>query len=83
MVTAAKAWIRSYPQDTEFWVDYGIGRRVCLWLGQIHQAEPARLKNDVAVGSDVDQLLAALVGLGVPEAKRLEEALARVSEDRA
>ncbi|MDP1947074.1 MAG: ATP-binding protein [Nitrospirota bacterium] len=83
MVTAAKAWIRSYPQDTEFWVDYGIGRRFCLWLGQIHQAEPARLKNDVAVGSDVDQLLAALVGLGVPEAKRLEEALARVSENRA
>lgn len=83
IVTAAKAWMRSYPQDTEFWVDYGIGRRFCLWLDQIHQAEPARLKNDMAVGSDVDQLLAALVGLGVPEARRLEEALARVSEDRA
>jgi hypothetical protein len=77
LVTAAKAWVRTYPQDTEFWVDYGIGRRVCVWLEHVHRIEPAQLRIHEPVRSHVDRLLGALVSLGVPEARQLEERLAR------
>lgn len=77
LVTAAKAWKKTYPQDTEFWVDYGIGRRVCVWLEHVQQIEPARLKTHEPVRSHVEGLLGTLVSLGVPEARQLEERLAR------
>jgi len=78
LVTAAKAWVRSYPQDTEFGVDYGIGRRVCVWLEHVQRIEPSQLRTHEPVRSHVDRLLGALVSLGVPEARQLEERLARV-----
>jgi hypothetical protein len=75
IVTAAKAWMQSYAKDTEFWIDYGIGRRICVWIEDVYRQEPALLTMDDAVRSDVDRLLAALVNLGAPEARRLEKAL--------
>jgi hypothetical protein len=77
IVTAAKAWMQSYTKDTEFWVDYGIGRRICVWIEDAYRQEPALLTMDDAVRSDVDRLLAALINLGVPEARRLEKALSK------
>lgn len=74
MVTAARAWMRSFAQDTEFWVDHGIGRRICVWLQQIHQRDHAALFDEV-LRSEVNRLLSALVSLGVPEATRLEKTL--------
>jgi len=32
MVAAAKAWMASYRDDSNFWIDYGIGTRVCAWI---------------------------------------------------
>jgi len=75
IVTATKVWMKSYPEDKEFWVDYGIGRRVCVWIEDVYRQEPTLLTVDDAVRSDMDRLLAALVNLGVPEARRLEKAL--------
>jgi hypothetical protein len=75
IVTAAKAWMKSYPEDKEFWVDYGIGRRVCVWIEEVRRGEPALLGTDDTVRFDVVRLLAALVNLGVAEARRLEVAL--------
>ena len=76
MVTAAMTWLKSYPNDSDFWVDHGIGRRVCVWIEEVRRQEPSLLDTDKPVRFDVDRLLAALISLGVADAKRLEEALA-------
>ena len=77
MVAAAKAWLGSYPNDTEFWIDHAVGHRVCVWIEEVRRRESALLDIDEAIRFDVDRLLAALISLGVADAKRLEEALAR------
>lgn len=76
MVAAVQAWLGSYSDDSEFWVAHGFGRRVCVWFEEIVRQEPAALGADTSVRVDVDQVLAALIRLGVAEARRLEEALA-------
>lgn len=83
IVAAAKSWLESYPDDSDFWADLGIGRRVCVWIEEVRLQEPALLDTDKEVRFDLDQLLSALVSLGVPDARRLEEALARGSGSRA
>jgi len=75
-ITAAMTWLKSYPNDRQFWVDHGVGRRVCVWIEEVRRQEPALLNADTPVRFDVDRLLAALISLGVADAKRLEEALA-------
>jgi hypothetical protein len=75
-VTAAKTWLENYPDDKDFWVDHGIGRRVCVWIEEVRRQEPSLLDRDKPVRFDVDRLLAALISLGVADARRLEEALA-------
>jgi hypothetical protein len=76
VVTAAKDWLTAYPDDTTFWVEHGIGRRVCAWIDVIREGHPATLDFTHGLRIDVDQLLATFVRLGVPEARRLEESLA-------
>jgi len=75
-VAAAKAWLGSYPDDSDFWVDHGIGSRVCAWIEEIRRQEAALLDTDKVVRIDVDRLLAALISVGVADARRLEESLA-------
>ena len=83
IVAAALAWLRSYPDDTFFWIDHDIGRRVCVWIEGVWRGEPALLDPKQVLRIDVDRLLAALISLGVADARRLEEALAIGSEDRS
>jgi len=75
LVKAAKTWIESYPDDIEFWNDYGIGRRVCVLIEEIWRKDQDLLDGDKAIRHDVDRLLSTLINLGVPDARRLEEAL--------
>lgn len=77
LVEAAKAWLGSYAEDSEFWVAHGIGRRACVLVEEILRSEPAVLDTIRMIRSDLDRVLAALVSLGVPEARRLEQALSR------
>lgn len=77
LIKAAMTWLRSYPDDSDFWVDYGIGRRVCVWIEEVRRQEPALLDTDEPIRFDVDRLLSALISLGVADARRLEEALDR------
>ncbi|MDZ4853811.1 MAG: hypothetical protein SGJ26_02950 [Nitrospirota bacterium] len=79
LVTAAKAWLRGYPDHRDFWVDYGIGRRVCVWIEEVRRQEPTLFDRNEAMRMDVDRLLAKLITLGVAEASRLETAFARGS----
>jgi hypothetical protein len=76
MVTAAMTWLKSYPKHNDFWVDHGIGRRVCVWIEKVWRQDASLLATDEPIRLHVDRLLAALVSLGVADAKRLEEALA-------
>jgi hypothetical protein len=76
MLEAVTVWLESYPNDSDFWVDQGIGRRVCVWIEEVRRQKPSLLDTDKPVRIDVDRLLAALISLGVAYAKRIEEALA-------
>lgn len=76
LVAAAKAWVDSYRDNTQFWVDYGIGRRVCHWIASLHGQDPALLRVGTPVRGEVDRILAGLIRLGVADARQLEKALA-------
>jgi hypothetical protein len=75
VLTAANAWLKSYPDRNDFWIGYDIGRRVSLWIEAVWRGEPTLLVAERAVRANVDRLLAALVSLGIADARRLEEAL--------
>lgn len=75
LVAGGKAWVSSYGDDTSFWVEHGIGRRLCAWIGQIHETSPEALAADKSERHAIDAILAALVRLGVAEARILEAAL--------
>ncbi len=75
IVTAARTWLSAYPDDSVFWIDHAIGRRVCaLFETLLSQAVPA-LPEDMALKKEAGDILADLVRIGVAEAHRLEEVL--------
>jgi hypothetical protein len=77
MVAAAKTWVDSHPDDSQLWVDLGIGRRVCHWIENVRGQDATQLGVDDPLRVEVDRILTALIRLGVAEARRLEQALAR------
>jgi hypothetical protein len=72
---AASAWMVSHADDKTFWVEADIGRRLCGVMAAIHNVAPQAFDADDGVRRGLDQLLAALVRLGIADAYRLEEAL--------
>jgi hypothetical protein len=76
IMAGAKAWLRSYADDTNFWIDHDIGRRFCEWIDHIRSIAPEYLPPTKVERQDIDRILAALVELGLPEARQLESALA-------
>ena len=75
IATAVEAWLANHPDDSEFWVDYGIGRRLCALIDDIRGQQPPLLSQDRSLRDRVDAILSALVGLGVAEATSLEQVL--------
>jgi len=75
IVAAGKSWLTANPVDTEFWIDHGIGRRLCSIMQAILEIDPNSFAAHEVVRKDIDGLLASLVRLGVAEAHRLEEGL--------
>jgi hypothetical protein len=76
LVAAAKVWVDSKPDNTRFWIDYAIGRRVCKWIANVHAQDPTLLQAGTLVRGEVDRILAGLIRLGVADARQLEKALA-------
>jgi hypothetical protein len=76
LVVAAQSWLEAYANDSDFWVDYGIGRRTCEFIAEVLLQQPGLLDPSDALRADVDRILGAMVSLGVAEARRLEETLA-------
>ena len=48
---------------------------MCMRIEKIRHQEPTLIGRDNEVRPEIDRLLAALVSLGVPEARQLEENL--------
>lgn len=74
-VAGGEAWIASYGDDTNFWVEHGIGRRFCEWIDRVRQASREALAADKPERRAISGVLAVLVRLGVAEARVLETAL--------
>jgi hypothetical protein len=72
---AGKAWWAANPGETAFWIDAGVGRRVCSLIQAILALGARPLLADQALRKDIDELMAGLIGLGVTEAHELEKAL--------
>ena len=78
IVAGGKAWVASYGDDTSFWVEHGIGRRLCAWIDRIREGSPEALSADKPERQAIGAILAVLVRLGVAEARVLETALASI-----
>jgi hypothetical protein len=77
LLAATTSWMAAFPDATDFWIEHGIGRRVCAFIDATRQMEPALLESGQSLRDQADYLLAGMVRLGVAEAARLERALQR------
>ena len=75
LTTAGTTWLDAYPDFRQLWVDHGVGRRWCLIVDAIRARSPESISHSSLCRQVIDDVIAALVALGVPEASRLEEAL--------
>jgi len=79
IVTAGKGWLVAHPDEKEFWIDQGVGRRLCSLLQAVFALDPTIFGLNQPVRRDIDALLANLVRMGVAEANRLEDSLCKLS----
>lgn len=72
---AGQAWLDAYPDFRPFWIDHGFGRRWCAIVESICNQAPGAIDAQLPIRATLDSIAAALVGLGIPEASRLEDLL--------
>ena len=77
LVTAAANWLRTFPNDIEFWVEHLIGRRVSKLIETHLQITVELLDPDDMRRPAIDECLDQMVRLGVVEARQTEQALLR------
>jgi hypothetical protein len=82
LVGAARAWVFAFPDDTDFWINHGIGRRICALIDTILIKSNALFGVHSALRSDVHAVLAAMVRVGVPEATRSEREIEAATAGR-
>jgi hypothetical protein len=71
----AETWMPVYRDDTRFWRDYGFGKRWCLIVRRILDADSTLFAKGSPRRADLDRILAYLVTEGIPEASHLERDL--------
>jgi hypothetical protein len=77
-VGALHACLKRFPDDTKFWVDYGVGKKFCGWIEGIISANGSKvLDDDMGVRAPVEEIVSNLIRLGVVQAANLENALSR------
>ena len=81
ITTAAEIWLTEHPDNTIFWVDNEVARRLCVVVERIGTREPYSAW-DPLLRDRVGHILSALVGLGVPLAGQLEQDVAGSSDER-
>jgi hypothetical protein len=82
LVRAAKTWVVAFPDDTDFWINHGIGRRVSALIDTILVKSNALFGVHSSLRSDVHTVLAAMVRVGVPEATRSEREIEAATSGR-
>ena len=75
IVQTGKTWLATYPDFRLFWIDHEIGKRWCEIAKRICIQDSAAARTDTATYSDIGNIVAELIHLGVPEAGQLEELL--------
>lgn len=64
-------WWQAQGANTEFWNDYGIGRRVCAWVEKAILSDPVPL--EVLDSAELTTIVDRLVRSGTPLARILDE----------
>jgi hypothetical protein len=75
IIAAGKGWLAAHPDNKKFWIDHGIGHRLCSLMEAILSRDPKPFGLDQPLRKDIDALLGSLVRMGIAEAHRLEETL--------
>lgn len=78
LVEAGSVWLEAYPDFRQLWIDHGMGCRWCLLMEAIRARSPIRFSSSAPLRPAIDNLVASLIALGVPEATRLEEELSKL-----
>ena len=79
IVAVGDAWVVAHPDDTVFWVDNGIARRLSVIIENIGSREPYS-SWDPSLQDRVGNILSVLVGLGIPQAGKIEQDFSGSSE---
>lgn len=74
MARAVAAWWRVQGANAEFWIDHGIGRRLCDWIDKTVLGAP--VSPTVLDSAELTAIVDILVQCGTPLARALEERLA-------
>jgi hypothetical protein len=75
-LSSALTWLRREPSNTLLWVDGGLGARLAKWMNSVTASELSLRSATHPLRTQMDDVLARLVQVGVPEAHRLERVLA-------
>jgi hypothetical protein len=78
LVRATSAWMAAYPDDISFWIDYGVGKRICAWLAEAMKIDPSAFAAPTCPSAEIDRLLDNLLRLGVAAARPVEETFSRL-----
>lgn len=78
LVEAGSVWLEAYPDFRQLWIDHGVGCRWCLLMETIRARSPISFSSSAPLRPAIDNLVASLIALGVPEATRLEEELSKL-----
>ncbi|MDI3560217.1 hypothetical protein [Bradyrhizobium sp. Arg816] len=71
---AVAAWWRVQGANSEFWIDHGIGRRLCEWIDKAVFGAP--VSPAVLDGAELTTIVDILMQCGTPLASALEERIA-------
>ena len=54
IVAASKSWLAAYPDNKEFWIDQGIGRRLCSLMEAVLSSDPESFASDQPLRKDIE-----------------------------
>jgi hypothetical protein len=73
VVVAMTAWRSGYGDDSNFWIEKGIGTRVCVWLEKTLRADAHIAEHVAPVREDLSRCLDTLVRAGIAQANAIEK----------
>ena len=68
---------KRFPNDTTFWIDYGVGKKFCSWIDGVLKVTGRQSLDAAGVRAQVEEIVSSLIRLGIAEATNLETGLQR------